>query len=188
MSKYVWWRRLLYRWYLFLIFKIHSEIQHILGFFIFEIFQGIYVEMELVFHFGNFAMENLIVQITLMSFLVVSRLPCFVFLPTFASKYMTSYFWNLFLGSCQESSNSWHCYLSQECIPRSRLWWVSSTLCGFFLFFYLFHPRMASLVESKFWNPGKLFIFISFHNQFQIMMIWYFIQNERHFLLLSLLK
>ena len=46
---------------------------------------------------------------------------------------------------------------------------------------------MASLVESKFWNPGKLFIFISFHNQFQIMMIWYFIQNERHFLLLSLL-
>ena len=26
-----------------------------------------------------------------------------------------------FLGTCQKSSHSWHCYLSQECIPRSRL-------------------------------------------------------------------
>ena len=77
-------------------FQFSKYIVKYLSFIIFQNFQGIYVEMELVFHFGNFAMENLIVQITLMSFLVVSRLPCFVFLPTLASKYMTSYFGDLF--------------------------------------------------------------------------------------------
>ena len=35
-------------------------------------------------------------------------------------------------------------------------------------FIYWFNTKITALVESTFWNPAELFIFISFHNHFKL--------------------
>ena len=50
-----------------------------------------------------------------------------------------------------------------------------------FTFVYQFYTRMTALglVESTFWNPALLFIFIAFHNDLKI--FWYGVLPEENF-------